>query len=147
MMPLAVLGGGLRNIWRGNLIPGAIFSSPEISFPSTWEGVVAAIRADILRLNESGYKLEVKGGSTILQVCPQGEIGALVVLELDQQRGRIQYTCPVPPHRAGVPRIGYFELRMDTIIGQRQPDGSMEPFSAEQVSEFLLKPAISQIRY
>jgi YVTN family beta-propeller protein len=123
------------------------FQQSRDQFPSTWEGVVAAIRADILRLNESGYKLEVKGGSTILQVCPQGEIGALVVLELDQQRGRIQYTCPVPPHRAGVPRIGYFELRMDTIIGQRQPDGSMEPFSAEQVSEFLLKPAISQIRY
>lgn len=118
------------------------FQGPRNQLPSTWEGVVAAIRNHVLRLTEAGYKLEIKGGPTIIQVCPEGEIGALVVLQLDQVMGRIEYNCPVAPHRAGVPRIGHFELSTGVILGQQRPGGPMVPFTAEEVSEFLLKPAI-----
>lgn len=115
--------------------------------PSVWDKISAAFEGDVLRLNAAGYSLQLKTTPTMIQVCPQGEIRALVILEIDPTTGRIRYNCPVPPRQPGVPRIGEFQIQAGVsqghILGQRVADGPVETFTPEQVSEFLLKPAIS----
>lgn len=102
--------------------------------------------ANVRQLNAGGQRLVTEHTQLMIAVHPENEIGALAILELDPTSGRLHFNCPVPPRKSGVPRIGDFLIQAGVhrahIMGQKHPSGPVVEFSPEELSQFLLQPAV-----
>ncbi len=110
-----------------------------------WRRIHDVMMADVLEFNDSrGPQFEVSSDPWFIELIPNQPPLDRLVLQIDPHTGVLQLTCPIC--HPGLARRGHFTIELGHVVslgnfvGQPQPPE--EAMTAEQFSEFILKPLL-----